>query len=133
MTRVHAPRQVVLTTEDVERILGPAKYDNDEVEGQLQMPGVALGLAYTPFGGDLLFIEASKYAGNGAVKVTGNVQNVMSESVSIAVAWVRAHAFQLGITGAITEDPLKVRTRTSREERHRQTMRAEEETARAAA
>ena len=78
--------EVALTKEDIERILGPAKFDNDEVEGQLQMPGVALGLAYPQLGGDALFIEASKYAGNGGVKVTHNIQNVMDEFVSIAAA-----------------------------------------------
>lgn len=66
-----------------------------------------MGLAWTMFGGDVLFIEATKYAGAGRVIVTGNLGDVMKESATIAMAWVRAHAIQLRLTKSSTEDPLK--------------------------
>jgi ATP-dependent Lon protease len=77
--------EIELTEEDVERILGPAKFD-DEIAARTAIPGVALGLAWTMAGGDVLFIEATKYAGSGQVKVTGNLGQVMSESCQIAMA-----------------------------------------------
>jgi len=77
--------EIELTEEDVERILGPAKFD-DEIAARTGIPGVALGLAWTMAGGDVLFIEATKYAGSGQVKVTGNLGQVMSESCQIAMA-----------------------------------------------
>ena len=95
----------------MERILGPPKFD-DDLSTRTGIPGVAMGLAFTAFGGDVLFIEASKYAGNGAVHITGNLGDVMKESCSIALAWVRAHAVQLGLTKDFSSDPIPKRTCT---------------------
>ena len=69
-------------------------------------PGIATGLAWTQVGGDVLFIEATKYAGNGRIHVTGNLGEVMQESAQIAVAWIRSNAVQLGLVKDATEDPL---------------------------
>merc|ERR1719487_504494 len=59
--------------------------------------GIAVGLAYTPVGGDVLFVEAETMNGKGELTMTGKLGEVMSESVKIAVGWVRAHAAELGI------------------------------------
>ena len=98
--------EIVLTVDDVERILGPPKFD-DELSGKTGFPGIATGLAWTQVGGDVLFIEATKYAGSGNVRVTGNLGSVMQESAQIAVAWIRSHAVQLGLVDDFAEDPLK--------------------------
>jgi ATP-dependent Lon protease len=98
--------EIVITHDDVERILGPPKFD-DELSARTGFPGIATGLAWTQVGGDVLFIEATKYAGRGSVHVTGNLGEVMQESAQIAVAWIRSHAVQLGLTEDFTEDPLK--------------------------
>jgi ATP-dependent Lon protease len=60
-------------------------------------PGVATGLAYTAVGGDVLFIEATAYAGTGKLTITGQLGEVMQESAQTALSWVRAHADRLGI------------------------------------
>jgi ATP-dependent Lon protease len=60
-------------------------------------PGVATGLAYTPVGGDVLFIEATAYPGKGKLTITGQLGEVMQESAQAALSWVRAHAIQLGV------------------------------------
>jgi ATP-dependent Lon protease len=60
-------------------------------------PGVATGLAWTPSGGDILFIEATKMPGKGEVMVTGNLKSVMSESATTAVSFVRSRAKSLGL------------------------------------
>jgi ATP-dependent Lon protease len=60
-------------------------------------PGVATGLAWTPVGGDVLFVEASAYPGEGKLTLTGRLSDVMQESARAAYSWVRAHARQLGL------------------------------------
>jgi ATP-dependent Lon protease len=60
-------------------------------------PGVATGLAWTPSGGDILFIEATQMPGKGDIRVTGNLKSVMSESAATAVSFVRSHARELGL------------------------------------
>jgi ATP-dependent Lon protease len=80
----------------VERILGAPRYTRDVVEDQLS-PGVATGLAWTPSGGDVLFIEATKMPGKGAVVVTGNLKAVMQESAIAAVSFVRSRAQTMGL------------------------------------
>jgi ATP-dependent Lon protease len=85
------------TTPDlVEKILGAPRYQHDVAEKQM-VPGVATGLAWTPSGGDVLFIEATKMPGKGTISVTGNLKSVMQESASTAMSFVRAHAGQLGL------------------------------------
>jgi ATP-dependent Lon protease len=79
------------TPEHVERVLGVHKHRPENAERQLT-PGVATGLAWTPGGGTILFIEASKMPGKGNVVLTGNMRNVMQESASTAVSFVRSKA-----------------------------------------
>jgi ATP-dependent Lon protease len=81
----------VATPELVEKTLGAPRYQRDTAEEQLT-PGVATGLAWTPSGGDVLFIEATKMPGKGSVVVTGNLKAVMQESASAAVSFVRSKA-----------------------------------------
>jgi ATP-dependent Lon protease len=82
--------------EAVERILGPPRFMPDLAE-RTSTPGVATGLAWTPSGGDILFIEATRMPGRGEVLVTGNLKSVMSESAATAVSFVRSHAKDLGL------------------------------------
>ncbi len=81
----------VATAEHVELVLGPHKHRQEIAERQLS-PGVATGLAWTPGGGTILFIEASRMPGKGNVVLTGNMRNVMQESATTAVSFVRSKA-----------------------------------------
>lgn len=81
---------------EVEEILGPPIYDKDLYEGN-DVAGVVTGLAWTQVGGDILFIEASLSPGKGKMSLTGNLGDVMKESASIAMAYIRAHAEEFGI------------------------------------
>jgi ATP-dependent Lon protease len=83
----------------VRRWLGPRRYSG-EVRKRTAEPGVATGLAYTPVGGDVLFIEATAYPGRGRLHVTGQLGEVMQESAQAAHSWVRAHAHELGLDPA---------------------------------
>jgi ATP-dependent Lon protease len=76
--------------------LGPPRFVAD-VRKRTSEPGVATGLAVTAIGGDVLFIEATAYPGRGALKVTGQLGEVMQESAQAAHSWVRTHANELGI------------------------------------
>src|SRR5208282_1205290 len=80
----------------VEKILGPPRHTPDLAE-RTSVPGVATGLAWTPAGGDILFIEATKMPGKGAVVITGNLKSVMQESATTAVSFVRSKAAALGL------------------------------------
>jgi ATP-dependent Lon protease len=84
------------TSEFAEIVLGPPKYTPDLAE-RTSSPGVATGLAWTPSGGDILFIEATKMPGKGEILVTGNLKSVMQESAAAAMSFVRSHAAQLGL------------------------------------
>jgi len=85
-----------VTAKDLEPYLGPVKFESDLAE-RTGVPGVATGLAWTPVGGDILFIEASVHRGNGRLIVTGQLGEVMKESASAALSWVKAHAESLEI------------------------------------
>ena len=85
-----------LTKIDIERILGRAKYNNDMYK-VANMAGVAVGLAWTYVGGDILFIETSLSDGKGELKMTGNLGNVMKESASTAYTWLQVNAKKLNI------------------------------------
>ncbi|MBN8586759.1 MAG: endopeptidase La [Rhodothermia bacterium] len=85
-----------VTAKDLEPYLGPVKFESDLAE-RTGVPGVATGLAWTPVGGDILFIEASVHRGNGRLIVTGQLGEVMKESASAALSWVKAHAETLEI------------------------------------
>lgn len=85
-----------LTTKDVTKILGSAKYSN-EIYKIANMPGVAVGLAWTYVGGDILFIESILSNGKGELKLTGNLGNVMKESASTALSYLQANAKKYNI------------------------------------
>jgi ATP-dependent Lon protease len=76
--------------------LGARRFSG-EVRKRVSEPGVATGLAWTPVGGEILFIEAGAYDGKGRLKLTGQLSEVMQESAQTAFSWVRANAVQLGI------------------------------------
>jgi len=87
---------VTLNASDLKEILGAASFDK---ERQLSndIPGVVTGLAWTAVGGDILFIESSKSPGKGKMSITGNLGNVMKESSTIAMQYIKSHAKELGI------------------------------------
>ena len=87
---------------DLADILGPAKFEN-EVALRAGMPGVATGLAWTPVGGDILFIEASRTPGGGKLILTGQLGDVMKESAQAALTLVKSRAASLGIDAAAFE------------------------------
>lgn len=82
--------------EDLSKILGPEKFDKS-IYTEEHQPGVAVGLAWTPVGGDILFIESTLTKGNGGLTITGNLGKVMTESATTAVTFLKAHAEDLGI------------------------------------
>jgi ATP-dependent Lon protease len=79
------------TPEHIETVLGPHKHRPENAERQLS-PGVCTGLGWTPGGGEILFIEATKMPGKGNVTLTGNMRNIMQESATTAVSFVRSKA-----------------------------------------
>lgn len=87
---------------DLAKILGPARFE-DEVAMRTSIPGVATGLAWTPFGGDILFIEAARTPGNGRLIITGQLGDVMKESVQAALSIVKGRAAALNIDAAVFE------------------------------
>ncbi|MCO6463628.1 MAG: endopeptidase La [Saprospiraceae bacterium] len=91
-----------LTEIDVKAALGPIKYDHDGY-AKVDQPGVAVGLAWTAVGGDILFIEASTSKGKGKLQLTGNLGDVMKESASTALSFIKAHAEEIGIAPEIFE------------------------------
>ncbi|MGZ3895198.1 MAG: endopeptidase La [Flavisolibacter sp.] len=91
-----------LTTEDIEKILGRSRYSN-EMYKSATIPGVAVGLAYTYVGGDILFIEASLSEGKPELRLTGNLGNVMKESAATALSYLSANAKKYGIDPSIME------------------------------
>jgi len=93
---------VHLEMDDVTKALGKRRFF-PEVKERTALPGVATGLAWTPVGGDILFIESSRARGKGRVEVTGQLGDVMSESARAALAWVKAHDDKLGFDAADLE------------------------------
>ena len=85
-----------ITTQDVEKILGQSRYSN-EIYKTANMPGVAVGLAWTYVGGDILFIETILGDGKGELKLTGNLGNVMKESATTALSYLQANAKKFGV------------------------------------
>ena len=88
---------LAVTREVVVDMLGAPRFLDEEMEERTKKPGVAIGLAWTPVGGDVLFIEASRMTGGGALTLTGSLGDVMKESARAALSWTRAHAKELGI------------------------------------
>jgi ATP-dependent Lon protease len=83
--------KATVTAEDIEKILGKPKYSND-IYKTANMAGVAIGLAWTYVGGEILFIETSLSEGKGELKLTGNLGNVMKESASTALTYLQSNA-----------------------------------------
>ena len=87
---------------DIEELLGPVSFDND-VAMRTSVPGVATGLAWTPVGGDILFIEATRSPGNGRLILTGQLGDVMKESTQAALSVIKNKAKSIGIDAALFE------------------------------
>ncbi|MDB5130038.1 MAG: endopeptidase La [Mucilaginibacter sp.] len=96
------PYNTLVSKKEVEKILGAPFYDKDLYEGN-DTAGVVTGLAWTSVGGDILFIEASLSPGNGKMTLTGSLGDVMKESVTIALAYLRAHASYFNISPKLFE------------------------------
>ena len=94
--RAEAPPEGVglvdITPDVVVEMLGAPKFLDEEIEERTKDPGVAIGLAWTPVGGEVLFIEASRMAGTGSLTLTGQLGDVMKESARAALSWLRMHA-----------------------------------------
>ncbi|XP_058529978.1 lon protease homolog 2, peroxisomal isoform X2 [Ochotona princeps] len=80
-------------------ILGPPMYEM-EVSERLSQPGVAIGLAWTPLGGEIMFVEASRMEGEGQLTLTGQLGAVMKESAHLAISWLRSNAKKYHLTNA---------------------------------
>ena len=87
---------VNISPDVVVALLGAPRFLDEEMEERTKEPGVAIGLAWTPAGGDVLFIEASRMAGTGTLTLTGQLGEVMKESARAALSWFRAHAATYG-------------------------------------
>ncbi len=92
-----------ITKDDLVEILGPAKINPDKYV-KIDLPGVAIGLAWTSVGGDILFIEASTSKGKGKLNLTGNLGDVMKESAQTAMSYIKAHCEELGIDPDVFEN-----------------------------
>lgn len=88
--------RTIVTPEDLPRILGPKRFENEAAQ-RTAVPGVATGLAWTPVGGDILFIEAARIPGKGGLILTGQIGDVMRESAQAALSLVKSRASTLGI------------------------------------
>ena len=88
---------IEITPDVVVEMLGAPRFLDEEMEERTKDPGVAIGLAWTAAGGEVLFIEASKMAGGGSLTLTGQLGEVMKESARAALSWLRAHAKTYGI------------------------------------
>lgn len=93
---------VVVTTKMVRDYLKKERFESEPIE-PITLPGIATGLAVTPVGGDILYIEASRMPGKGRLSLTGQLGAVMKESVEIAFSYVRSKARQLGIDPQVFE------------------------------
>ncbi|MDN5862314.1 MAG: endopeptidase La [Salinisphaera sp.] len=93
----------LIGADDLRDILGPRRFES-EIALRTSVPGVATGLAWTPHGGDILFIEASRAPGNGRLILTGQLGDVMKESVRAALTLVKSRAEDLGIDTALFKD-----------------------------
>jgi len=82
---------------EVQELLGPIRFE-PELPERAGRPGVAVGLAWTPAGGDILFIESTRMRGKGGLKLTGSLGEVMRESAEAARSWLRTHAGELGVS-----------------------------------
>jgi ATP-dependent Lon protease len=97
--------RLVVTRDVLKEFLGGIQVRVEtEVSERVKRPGVAVGLAWTPAGGDILFIEANKMKGKGGFTMTGQIGEVMQESMQAALTWVRSNATSLGLAEDFTKD-----------------------------
>ena len=96
------------------RLLGAPQFLDEEMEERTKDPGVAIGLAWTPVGGEVLFIEASRMAGTGSLTLTGQLGDVMKESARAALSWLRAHADDLRHRSGLLQERRDARPRAGR-------------------
>jgi ATP-dependent Lon protease len=97
--------KLIVTPEVIHEFLGGIKVRVDtEIAERTKRPGVAVGLAWTPAGGDVLFIEANKMKGKGGFTMTGQIGDVMKESMQAALTWVRSNALSLGLDDDVLKD-----------------------------
>jgi ATP-dependent Lon protease len=89
--------RIVITPEVVVEMLGAPTFLDEEIENRTKDPGVAVGLAWTPAGGEVLFVEGSRMQGGGSLTLTGHLGDVMKESARTALSWFRAHAPRYGV------------------------------------
>jgi len=95
---------VVITPEVVVEMLGAPTFLDEEIENRTKDPGVAVGLAWTPAGGEVLFVEASRMQGGGSLTLTGHLGDVMKESARTALSWFRANAEHYGVDPTFYKD-----------------------------
>jgi ATP-dependent Lon protease len=93
---------VAFDAPDIDAVLGPPRFEND-IASRTSVPGVATGLAWTPVGGDILFIESALLPGTGKLILTGQLGDVMKESAQAALSLVKAQAAELGIDAKLFE------------------------------
>src|SRR4029450_9435301 len=91
------PAPARITPDSVTSFLGAPRFEFEELEERTRVPGVVTGLAWTPAGGDILFVEATRMPGRHTLTLTGQLGDVMKESAQTALAWVRSHARELGL------------------------------------
>ncbi|HET7697762.1 MAG TPA: endopeptidase La, partial [Vicinamibacterales bacterium] len=96
--------RVVITRGTVVDMLGAPTFLDEEIENRTKDPGVAVGLAWTPAGGEVLFVEASRMQGGGTLTLTGHLGDVMKESARTALSWFRANAQHYGVDAAFYKD-----------------------------
>jgi len=95
---------ITITSETVIEMLGAPKFLDEEVAERTKQPGVAIGLAWTPVGGDVLFVEATRMTGSGSLTVTGHLGDVMKESARAAVSWCRANSNRYDVNPAFYKE-----------------------------
>jgi ATP-dependent Lon protease len=95
---------IAITPEVVAQMLGAPTFLDEEIENRTKDPGVAVGLAWTPAGGEVLFVEASRMQGGGSLTLTGHLGDVMKESARTALSWFRTNATRYGVDPSFYKD-----------------------------
>jgi ATP-dependent Lon protease len=95
---------VTITPETVMEMLGAPTFLDEEIENRTKDPGVAVGLAWTPAGGEVLFVEASRMQGGGSLTLTGHLGDVMKESARTALSWFRTNAARYSVDATFYKD-----------------------------
>ena len=107
--------KLVVDKELLKEFLGNIQVRVDtEIAERVKRPGVAVGLAWTPAGGDILFIEANKMKGKGGFTMTGQIGEVMQESMQAALTWVRSNAAMLGLSEDFNKESRPAHSRAGR-------------------